>query len=448
MESYQFAGATFGNTAVSNPVLVRMLTPEKTLQLEIFSPPSTTSPFLDGYPGITPFTLRAIIRVTNTNKTKYKNIHSLKLEFVGATFVSTMTGHYFEMHLEKIVKLVEPPDEQNVHQSNVKATGTSRLPPLAPGETKDFEFSFEVPSPAQGGPIYMPHSMEKPYGTGTAFTRYGFNVKLYMPQKGLGFLTSDPIMIEKDATVPFTWYDQHELEDLLHVQTLTPKPGWENGIPMHLSTYTPPIPPETPITFDLTFLNGLTFDIDGTIDFTVRITPKPTHQNVTVKSLLLTITQSIHTLGRSQTTGKAPTLTYTIFKYSLGSNTSNSHIDFHKPNTCSAPLLQQTNIDENPSTILPSRHRAGVDKHFIVKHTLDITVGLVGAKDVKVQAPCTVVPWKRADVMRYMDTNPDVVREVVHGMAPMYFPEGDAPAYGDEAPGYVEAVGDSAGPSR
>ncbi|KAJ3044291.1 hypothetical protein HDV00_002611 [Rhizophlyctis rosea] len=405
-------------TGAMDPVLRKYFLPDPSLSIEIL--PENNGPFIYGYPGLTPFSVRAVVRVTNTAAKKHKNIHTLKVEFTGQTLVRG-DGFAFEMHLERKLTLVEPPDAQNTYKGGAKATGKSRLPPLAPHETRDFSIVFDFASPAQGGPSYLPSSMLKPYGSEDARTRYGFDVKVYTPSK----FSSDPNCIGGSVDVPFYWFDPQQLSNLYLIQTLEPKPGWINGIPNHLPPSAGQVAPHAPISLDLTFVHGLSFDINGPIHFTLRVAPK-SNNPITVKSFSLTVEQTILTLGAGQT--KGPIINSDVFKYQY---TRKPQDDLTHPHHFTT-IFKDPEDTGYDSLILPTRNKRGLDKHFIVRHELKVAVKLVGANDVELKVPCTVVPWNRDQVLGFMTHNPDIVREVVNGVAPAYT---DAPAY-SAAPGY------------
>ncbi|KAJ3052598.1 hypothetical protein HK097_006001 [Rhizophlyctis rosea] len=411
------------------PVFFKNVFPGPDLQIQVL-PGAQDGSYIDGCPGITPFTIRAIIRVTNTNKSKHRTVQAVKVHFCGSTIVSYQgvgeipgLGNVGRAHAEHIENKVDLLEEVVVGVGSVPR-GTS----LAPKEIRDFHYAFLVPSPSQGGPTYMPHSMVKPYGHGDAFTNYSIHVRVFNPKTSI--FSSGPEVTADGTRIPFIWHDHDSLGDILRIQDLETKPGWQNNIPIHLPTSATTLPGDCPIRLDLNFAHGLTFDIDGNIDLTYRIAAKSGVQGIVIKGLVMKIAQKIVYMGQGQTTGHQ--LPYQIFRWQ---SPPLSTLDFFKRNIASVPLKQW--IEADFPAILPTRCKEGEDKYFLVHHVLDVTVLLGGAKDVHIQAPCTVVPWKRKDMLDFIQTNPVVVREVVQGLAPEY--EADVPAY-ENAPAYADAA--------
>ncbi|KAJ3032018.1 hypothetical protein HDV00_008020 [Rhizophlyctis rosea] len=359
--------------------------------------------YIEGFPGITPFTIRATIRVTNNHKTKHKNIHSIKVHLCGATTIEwrptdlipsfkSVGGFADDTHLEQRVDLLEAvEDGEPVRRGHgAQATGKSKVPPLAPGESRDFLYEYRVASPAQGGPTYLPHSMTKPwYGdidVANARTHYAINVRTYMPRSNI----------------------------FINGQNLDPKPGWVNGLPVNLPNGSA-LPSTSPIGFHLTFTNGITFDIDGSIDFVSRIRVKEGHPDVKIKELSIKIVQSIHLLGIGQT--KGPAYNKNILKWDHPC----SNLELYQPQHLSAPL-KQFKMDKTDA-ILPTRFDPKVDRHFLVNHVLHVVVGLSGAKDCHLE---------REEMVKFVAENAVVVREVVEGLVPPYVPS--VPRY-EDSPG-------------
>ncbi|KAJ3046184.1 hypothetical protein HK097_000966 [Rhizophlyctis rosea] len=382
-------------------------------------PASPNNTFIEGYPGLTSFTIRASVRITNTHKSKPKKIGSIRLEFRGSTIVSypstngwSAPGMALETHLENKKDLLE---------------GAGQVPTLAPGESRDFAYEFAVASPTQGGPTYLPHAMKKPYSWGEAFTAYSISVRVFMPKSGI--FASDPQPNTAEVSIPLTWHTPANLNEVLRIDALPPKPGWINTRPVNLPPSVKPSYSNSPIELDLTFPSGLTFGINDTISFTTSIRLKTGTQNVQIKSLTLRIQQIIAYKGVGKSHIK--TFPYDIFTHTI--KNSEGGFDFHQFRSFS-PILEQFKSTDDPA-ILPTRCNRRLDPHLMVFHRLFVTVDLKGASDVKLMTPCNVVPWKRAEMVEFVRDNPVVVREAMEGIqSSEYLPEYDFP------PEYEQAV--------
>ncbi|KAJ3038488.1 hypothetical protein HDV00_000585 [Rhizophlyctis rosea] len=396
-----------------------LLPHEKPFLLSIHPHPSTQT-YIAGLPGITPFTLHCLLHITNPSKSKHKAIHSLKCEFRGMTWANVGV---FEAHIERKVVLVEPPVKGALEDSRVR--------PLGPGETREFEVVFEVEGGGRGGPEYLPARGRKLVGRERANTAYSFDVILQMHNRS--FLTSSTIPITATADVPLIWYDHQDVTNLFRIPTLDPAPGWTNSIPHHIPTTTPFLP-DYPFSIDLTFPSGLTFSIGGYIDFNIRITPKP-GRTLTLDSITLQIDQTTAIFASGATSisgggggggemyGVKPKAglrgqTSTIFQTRIKSIPLTTQ-QFSLPLEGRPPVVGE----EEEGAILPTRCKAGLDKSFIVKHVFRVLMKISGGVPGHVEVPCRVVEWKKADVMQYFKDNPDVKNEVIDGTVPEYVPE-------------------------
>ncbi|KAJ3045112.1 hypothetical protein HDV00_011837 [Rhizophlyctis rosea] len=394
---------------------------QPSLHLEILPGIDPTNTYIEGYPGITPFTFRIRVRITNTSPTKYTNIHSLCVKLTGHTITGNMAGAIIDKHLSKSGMLVAPPDDGHCHviEDGIKVTGRSKVPPLAPGEVRGFLAVFEVPAPDEGGPAYVPHSMVlRKSSHYEANTRYAFEVNLLVPKQGL--LGSTPSSITATTEIPLMWHDKHELETLLHVQTLDPKPGWFNNTPIHLPTSVTQLLP-TPIEYSITFPNGLTFVINELLTFNLRLAIRPGNTGITLKAFILKINQTERVLANAKT--KAfQTNKHQIFRHEVKIS---SATEYYKPVTISVPFIHAPKIESErrENSILPTRCKEGIDVNFVVRHLMKIKIVVDGGENVKLEAPCTVVPWKVKEMLGVLQDNPDFVREAIHGVAPEYVPE-------------------------
>ncbi|KAJ3035555.1 hypothetical protein HDV00_003652 [Rhizophlyctis rosea] len=406
------------------PVINKHL-PDASLEVLVIPIEESTS-FVHGFPGITPFSVRAIVRVRNTTSRKWKNIHKLVVGFEGQTLVNAEWFAY-DSHLQKSVTLVEPADGSSTYEGGHKATGASRLPPLGPGESRDFSVVFEFESAAQGGPTYLPSAMEKPFGMGDARTHYTIEARIFTPTKW----GSNPATTAGSATIPFTWYDQRIISSFLSSPKFSPKPGWVSNIPHNLPGATSTIQPDHPLQLTLAFNDGAVFCIDDSLDFTYQVGVRDAHTSIgTPKSFVLSIEQTILIFGKGMTTG--PSMKFQIFKY------KDNPILVSKPNHVITTLSYLKKKEEVLPMILPTRLPIGEDRHFVVKHDLVVRVGVEGGKgDVEWRAPIVIVPWKKGEVREFFSQNPDVRDEILEGVAPAYSDSGDAPLYEEGAGGLV-----------
>ncbi|KAJ3041201.1 hypothetical protein HDV00_009739 [Rhizophlyctis rosea] len=207
--------------------LTAPFTPEPLFKVHILPGPNNS--FISGLPGITPFSIHATIRVTNTHKTKQKHIKSIRILLAGDTQYSWQGGQNnwrgsdfnFDIYVEHKEDLL------------VVGEGVSKVVPLGPGESEH----------------------------GEARTRYTIEARVFMAKSGLLGSESEPI--KGTTNIPFVWYSPDSLEEIIRLQDLDPKPGFS-------------------------FTNGFTFNIDGPIEFSAKL-----HDPRAVKSLHLTIDQTI-----------------------------------------------------------------------------------------------------------------------------------------------------------
>ncbi|KAJ3300224.1 hypothetical protein HK104_003138 [Borealophlyctis nickersoniae] len=379
--------------------------------------PGSTS-LIQGVPGLTRFSIAGVISVKNTSPGKTKNIHSLAITLSALT---TSKIHQYKTiytsrlpHYSNAVVLLPPPTPQSIAAAKAQkgaATGATQDPngPLPPGAQRDYQFSFNIAGPLEGGPAWLPIPMERETGDPSEFTRteWVLQVVLEIPRQTFG-----PEKKSKSIPAPLYWYSINTLVKLLQ-PIPNPPPGWKNGTPVSMPA-TATAASSRKVDFEFSLPEGcLIFEPGVAVPFTLRAVSLAA--NVRINTAQLYVKQYITArAGNAARVWKHVCFTISIPGAQLATLVSRT---FTIPPPANDVKLRESRNPDNANDICQ------------VAHKLKLRLDLSGDKDIEVACPIIVSSWGKTTMNQFATANATVFSAVVQGLVHLAQQQPQPPQY-------------------